>query len=51
MIIQYEYRILFYQICIFKFAVKLGVADFINKKNNGLTKFKVLEKTCVTSLE
>ena len=29
---QCEYRILFYQICIFEFAVKLRVADFIDKK-------------------
>ena len=29
---QCEYRISFYQICIFQFAVKLCVADFIDKK-------------------
>ena len=29
---QCEYRILFYQICIFEFAVKLCVANFIDKK-------------------
>ena len=50
MIIQCEYRISFYQICVFKFAVKLRIADFIDKKNNCLAKFNVLEKTLVTSL-
>ena len=37
---QCEYQISFYQIYIFEFAVKLRVADFIDKK------FNVLEKTC-----